>query len=225
MADPYADLSPTFAASLRQLISAAPSPLSIVSGYRSPEHQAELYAAALQKYGSEREARRWVAPPGHSMHGKGEAVDLGFGGGGLGGGDRSLIDWTHQHAGEYGLTFPLSNENWHIEPMGARAQMGGSGPVPATTTASASVPGAPGGAVTAPGAPTTPLDGLMARMPQPVNRFAEMLGMPSATKTPESDWLNNSSYSSDAILSDMFAGRSPLKRAMYQGMRSLFAGV
>jgi len=123
--NPYADLNPGFAANLQQFFAAAPAPLSIVSGYRSPEHQATLWNNAVAKYGSPEAARRWVAPPGMSMHNRGMAADLGYGGGGLGSGNADLINWAHENAGHYGLTFPLSNENWHIEPLGARAQARG----------------------------------------------------------------------------------------------------
>lgn len=104
-----------FHSALNKMIAASGGKLSIKSGTRTPERQAQLYAAALQKYGSPEAARKWVAPPGHSNHERGLAVDLGFS-------DPAAIAWAHQNAGQYGLTFPLSNENWHIEPLGARGQ-------------------------------------------------------------------------------------------------------
>jgi hypothetical protein len=52
---------------------------AINSSYRSPEQQQRLWDAALQKYGSPEAARKWVAPPGHSQHGEGNALDLGYG--------------------------------------------------------------------------------------------------------------------------------------------------
>ena len=122
--DPFNGLDSSFAQNLQSFFAAAPSPLSIQSGYRTPERQQTLWNNALAKYGSPEAARRWVAPPGHSMHNQGMAADLGYGVGGLGKGDPALIDWAHQHAGNYGLTFPLANENWHIEPMGARNRSG-----------------------------------------------------------------------------------------------------
>lgn len=91
---------------------------TINSGYRSIERQAELFDAALAKYGSESAARRWVAPPGRSQHNFGNAADLGFGSAGV-------RDWWHQNAGGYGLDFPLGNEPWHIETAGARKALDG----------------------------------------------------------------------------------------------------
>jgi len=148
--DPFYGLQPEFAANLLAFMGAAPMPLSIVSGYRSPEHQADLFNAAVAKYGSPEAARKWVAPPGHSMHNLGEAVDLGYGGGKLGGGETSLIDWAHQNAARYNLAFPMSYENWHIEPIGARAPVNAPDPSTMTSPSAAADPGsAEGAAVTA----------------------------------------------------------------------------
>lgn len=102
------DLNPQFLASLQALIKASGGKISVVSGYRTPEHQAQLYAAAVKKYGAAN-ARKYVAPPGHSNHNKGLAVDLG--------GDLAL---AHQLAPQFGLYFPMSWEAWHVEPVGTR---------------------------------------------------------------------------------------------------------
>ena len=113
---------PRFQTALDQFLAAAPAGmLSIRSGYRTPERQAQLWQGALQKYGSAEAARKWVAPPGRSNHNHGLAADLGFAG-------PDAIKWAHENAPEYGLAFPLSNENWHVELAGIR---GGNGPAPA----------------------------------------------------------------------------------------------
>lgn len=101
--------NPQFESALNQLIAGSGGRLNIKSGYRSPERQAQLYEAALKKYGSPERARKWVAPPGKSNHGRGLAADLG--------GD---LAYAHANAARYGLAFPLANENWHIESRGAR---------------------------------------------------------------------------------------------------------
>jgi D-alanyl-D-alanine carboxypeptidase len=108
----FQDFDPRFAGALQRFIAASPG-LQVNSGYRTPARQAQLWANAVQKYGSESAARRWVAPPGHSFHNMGLAADLGFTGEGS-------LGWAHAHAGDYGLAFPLRNENWHIELAGAR---------------------------------------------------------------------------------------------------------
>lgn len=87
--------------------------LRINSAYRSPELQARLYQDALRRYGSEAEARRWVAPPGRSQHNHGRAVDLAFA-------SDAAREWAHANAAAHGLAFPLSNENWHLELADAR---------------------------------------------------------------------------------------------------------
>ena len=40
-------------------------------------YQQELFARAILKYGSESAAAKWVAPPGHSEHHTGSALDIG----------------------------------------------------------------------------------------------------------------------------------------------------
>ncbi|WHA40172.1 D-alanyl-D-alanine carboxypeptidase family protein [Agrobacterium larrymoorei] len=89
--------------------------VTINSGFRSVERQQELWLQALQKYGSPEAARKWVAPPGNSQHNKGNAADLGYG-------SDAARQWVHQNASQFGLSFPLANENWHIEDTEARGQ-------------------------------------------------------------------------------------------------------
>lgn len=108
---------PQFRDSLAAMFAAAPPDiqphLRIASGYRSNERQAQLWQDALKKYGSPDAARKWVAPPGRSNHNHGNAADLKY----LA---PAALQWAHANAGKYGLAFPLSNENWHIEPAGLR---------------------------------------------------------------------------------------------------------
>lgn len=94
--------------------------LGILSGYRSVERQRELWNEALRRYGSPEAARRWVAPPGSSQHNHGNAADLTWNGQSLAQAPAWVVQWLHANAEAYGLTFPLSNENWHIELIGAR---------------------------------------------------------------------------------------------------------
>ena len=100
---------PSFAQKLNALVAASGGRLSVTSGFRSPEHQARLYANAVKKYGSEQAARKWVAPPGRSKHGEGVAADLG--------GD---LAWAHANAKKFGLYFPMPWEDWHTEELGSR---------------------------------------------------------------------------------------------------------
>ncbi|TCP90950.1 tape measure domain-containing protein [Rhizobium sp. PP-CC-2G-626] len=113
-------MSSAFEGKLEKLLGALPKEMAgqirINSGFRSVERQQQLWQAALEKYGSVAEARKWVAPPGNSQHNKGNAADLGYG-------SDAARQWAHKNAGQFGLQFPLSNENWHIEDADARAGM------------------------------------------------------------------------------------------------------
>ena len=122
--DAISGLQGGFNNSLAAMFAAAPpeiqSQLRVMSAYRSPERQAQLWEEALAKYGSPEAARKWVAPPGNSKHNHGQAVDLRF----LG---DEAKNWVHANAAQYGLNFPMAHEPWHIEPVGSRggSQSGG----------------------------------------------------------------------------------------------------
>ena len=58
------------------------------------------------KYGSEREAARWVATPSTSAHVSGDAVDIGPVG---------ATAWLAEHGAAYGLCRVYGNEPWHYE--------------------------------------------------------------------------------------------------------------
>lgn len=115
--DSFTGLDPSFLQALQAMVGAAPphiqQNLRILSGFRSPERQAQLWQGALAKYGSPERARKWVAPPGKSFHNRGQAVDLKY----LNDAARA---WAHENAPNFGLHFPLANEPWHIEPVGTR---------------------------------------------------------------------------------------------------------
>jgi hypothetical protein len=104
-------LDPLLQRSVGQLIEAARGRVRLVSGWRSPERQQELWSAALAKYGAPEIADNWVAPPGTSMHESGLAVDLG--------GDLELAASLVAQL-NLPLHRPLSNEPWHFELVGSR---------------------------------------------------------------------------------------------------------
>lgn len=113
--DSFTGMQDPFQQALARMLQDAPADvkIGITSGYRSPEVQQRLWEEALAKYGSEAEARKWVAPPGKSQHNHGNAADLKFM-------SPAAQEWVHANAAKYGLAFPLSNEAWHIELAGAR---------------------------------------------------------------------------------------------------------
>ena len=76
------------------------------SGWRSPEYQDHLLHEAVSKYGSEKEAARWVATPDTSAHVSGDAVDIGR---------DDATAWLSDHGAAYGLCQTYGNEPWHYE--------------------------------------------------------------------------------------------------------------
>lgn len=115
--DSFTGMTRDFEMALQTMFASAPDHiregLQISSGFRTPARQKELWAQALKKYGSAEEARKWVAPPGSSQHNHGNAADFRFA-------SDEVKSWVHENAGEFGLAFPLANEDWHVELQGAR---------------------------------------------------------------------------------------------------------
>lgn len=185
-------------------------PLGVQSGYRSEERQARLWHEALDKYGSADEARKWVAPPGRSMHNHGQAADLNYGGGGLGKGNADLIQWAHDNANAYGLTFPLSNENWHIEPIGARASSRPHVDIasnPAAISGAGNETAGPAMGLTGPADLHSLVD--VMRSNNPIERRSMLSGMED--------------YTMNSFLADEFAGTNPLRRMFYGSIAKLLA--
>jgi D-alanyl-D-alanine carboxypeptidase len=75
------------------------------SGWRSPNYEEQLLRQAISKYGSEKEAARWVATPNTSAHVSGDAVDMG----------PDATAWLSEHGAKYGLCQIYRNEPWHYE--------------------------------------------------------------------------------------------------------------
>lgn len=104
-------LNPFLADAVRRLIDASRGRIRLISGYRSSEAQSVLWERALERYGSSDRADDWVAPPGHSMHQRGLAVDLG--------GDLAMAVRLIKEL-ELPMWRPLHNEPWHFELVGSR---------------------------------------------------------------------------------------------------------
>jgi hypothetical protein len=134
-----AHINPDFLSRVEALRRSLPNNLGaqigLRSGWRSEQHQGDLFNRAVRKYGSVAAARKWVAPPGHSQHGRGTAIDFSYG-------SRAAMQAAHEAAPRFGLVFPMSYEDWHIEPIGARggkstpartAAVAGTGPVTDST--------------------------------------------------------------------------------------------
>lgn len=103
-------LDPTFASSLARLAAAAPGDVSILDGFRTVQDQLAVGGGSPDCGVMVACVRNGVCG---SMHCKGLAADLTY--------DSSATkQWVLGHAGDFGLTFPMDYEDWHIEPAGAR---------------------------------------------------------------------------------------------------------
>lgn len=122
-----------FNKALNRMIAASGGKIKIKSGKRTHERQQQLWNEALKKYGDPEIADNWVARPGHSRHEIGLAADLEYA-------DAAAKAWAHETSKQYGLEFPLSNEDWHVELSGNRdthqPQAQASRPVPTGQTSS-----------------------------------------------------------------------------------------
>lgn len=79
--------------------------LALNSGWRSFEHQAQLYADF--KSGKRTAV---AAPPGHSNHQSGIALDIE-----TGGGRNAAFVWLTAHAHRFGFKRTVQSEPWHWE--------------------------------------------------------------------------------------------------------------
>ena len=113
-----ANLDPALRAALRRAARDAADDgveLDVNSGWRSPRYQEQLLDEAVSKYGSRKEAARWVATPSTSAHVSGDAVDIG---------PTAAATWLSRHGSGYGLCRIYRNEPWHYE-LRAAATDGG----------------------------------------------------------------------------------------------------
>ncbi|TWD79566.1 D-alanyl-D-alanine carboxypeptidase-like protein [Kribbella amoyensis] len=92
--------------------------LHVNTGWRSTTYQEQLLKKAIRKYGSEEEARKFVATPEESKHVTGDAVDLG---------PTAADDWLIRRGARFGLCQTLANERWHFE---LKTEPGGKCPPP-----------------------------------------------------------------------------------------------
>lgn len=80
--------------------------ITIVDGWRSLRYQEYLFGQAVQKYGSEHEAERWVKRGADSAHVSGHAVDIGT---------ADAMDFLSRFGSEWGICQIYANEAWHFE--------------------------------------------------------------------------------------------------------------
>ena len=110
--DAILGMQPETSARLAALIESAPpgikENITIFSGHRSLEHQAQLYA---KSGGSGMVAK----PTPNAPHVRGDAADLGWKGGSFKSMPPEAVKWLHDNAPQFGMVFRLANEPWHIE--------------------------------------------------------------------------------------------------------------
>lgn len=90
--------------------------LYITSGFRSLDRQEVLFAQAVEKYGNETEAAKWVLPPQYSHHPQGLAIDVNYPG------DKPGALWLENNGSRFGLCRVYANEWWHFEGVIAPGQ-------------------------------------------------------------------------------------------------------
>ncbi|WP_103355510.1 M15 family metallopeptidase [Amycolatopsis sp. CA-128772] len=104
-----ANLDPALLAALRRAAADAAADgvrFVVNGGWRSRAYQEHLRRRAVEKYGSEREAARWVTTADTSAHVQGKAVDIG---------PAEAREWLSAHGARYGLCQIYRNEPWHYE--------------------------------------------------------------------------------------------------------------
>lgn len=111
-------LNPIFWERLNSLITDAKAKgynITVTSGWRSYSSQRSLWDNSNRACS---ERGKWVACPGGSRHGFGIAADLSYNGTSCSGSwdCNNAAKWVHENAANYGLTFRMSWEPWHIEP-------------------------------------------------------------------------------------------------------------
>ena len=90
--------------------------IRITSGFRSQQLQERLFNDAVKKYGSEKEASKWVLPKDISHHPWGIAMDVNYPG------DKVATKWLEDNGSQFGLCRVYENEWWHFEPVIAPGQ-------------------------------------------------------------------------------------------------------
>ncbi|KQR53472.1 hypothetical protein ASF88_00865 [Leifsonia sp. Leaf336] len=100
------DLLKALRAADRAAVDERGTTITIVDGWRSLRYQEYLFARAVQKYGSEQEAERWVKRGADSSHVSGKAVDIGT---------ADAMDFLNRFGSQWGICQTYANENWHFE--------------------------------------------------------------------------------------------------------------
>lgn len=104
---------------LQKAVEAHGGMLYLYSGARDHRQQNQLYQDAVSKYGSEREAKKRVAPPGKSDHDPNAGLAFGIGDGAIGADIRGDLAIAHKLAAHFGLEFDKKTP-WHMRIAGLK---------------------------------------------------------------------------------------------------------
>ena len=120
----FSNLDLAFNTALQRFINGSGGRITLDNAYRSEAEQKVLYDAKKLEVEAAnpgwsqaevlKETGKWVAPPGQSNHQRGLAADLNFGVKGSPEREQNML-WAHDNAAEFGLGFPLGNEDWHVQ--------------------------------------------------------------------------------------------------------------
>jgi hypothetical protein len=192
-------LSDAFAARLAAMAAEAEKlfgeKFGVRSGHRSIAEQTVLWNRS-NKTG------RMVARPGRSNHNFGQAADLQWGGQTLrhGKAPAEVVRWFHENAERFGLKFPMSWEDWHVEPVETRKGKPWAGALPEGAMRSIAQavaagarprpkPGASGGGLPVPealpGGATQPRGGRGQGSGQPAQQITNHFTIPGAGNPEE----------------------------------------
>ena len=86
--------------------------IAVRSGWRSVNHQQQMFNAAVKKYGSVSAATKWVLPPTKSLHTWGLAIDVRYSGD-----VKGAARWFQKYSAHFGLCRRYANEWWHYEAL------------------------------------------------------------------------------------------------------------
>lgn len=90
----------------------------VFSGPRSSARQEQMYLSALDKYGDESLAKKYISPPGESLHEAVAGQKYGLGPGALAADLNGDLQSIYEMAPKFGLEFANKQQPWHIQYAG-----------------------------------------------------------------------------------------------------------
>jgi LAS superfamily LD-carboxypeptidase LdcB len=91
---------------------------NVFSGPRSTARQEQMYLSALERYGDEKLARKYYAPPGESLHEAIAGQKYGLEPGALAADLSGDLQKIYDLAPKFGLEFANKQQPWHVQYAG-----------------------------------------------------------------------------------------------------------